>query len=535
MRHEFEFEGQGVILTDDAEREGAGLFVSGGGAEAGEHWGRRALQAEALRLAQQNKRLSEALPVFTARDPRDASRAAMVTRLFRDAVMSGALGEVDEFPQAEKPVERETAVILHLAGPGEIYQATRVPDDAVNARVELRYSRPVPNKEGDSVNTQPESARCSQCGKDFEQPACGPTHAVVANERRTSKAEQARVALWRGLSLAQHQICGLLCGIRGPHHAFCAAAWELLHKHGTPTSDAIVAEEEAASSKGADFFDRNEESLRRSWERRYDDPEPTVPPDPEAVEKRWEQVKREFYRPESQPLPWHPDPLPFKVQESAQHPWFHGLTFEEVRERLRTDRAPGKAIEVPPGFMDWLVRQKPQGPVVERLSQTLGTLSVNPVGNHWEVWVHRDGQFPRQLLTEEDAREIARRCNEWPVVTIRVGALEDALRRHRAERDRLEAENDALRCPQRIDVPLSAAAQYAPGEAGLRGAEQVVRVMTAREINGVLEELVAAKAESARLRGILGAIRALHGACTEATPAFVIVRDLGSLLAQVEG
>lgn len=29
-----------------------------------------------------------------------------------------------------------------------------------------------------------DSARCSQCGNNFEKPACGPTHALIADERR---------------------------------------------------------------------------------------------------------------------------------------------------------------------------------------------------------------------------------------------------------------------------------------------------------------------------------------------------------------
>jgi len=45
-------------------------------------------------------------------------------------------------------------------------------------------------------------------------------------------------------------------------------------------------------------------------------------------------------------------------------PWYDGLSFEEVRARLLAERAPGKALEVPPGFMDWMAGQKPEGPVV---------------------------------------------------------------------------------------------------------------------------------------------------------------------------
>lgn len=187
---------------------------------------------------------------------------------------------------------------------------------------------------------------------------------------------------------------------------------------------------------------------------------------------------------------------------AASKPWFEGLSFEEVHAMLLNGRAPGSstprgAVEVPAGFMQWLADRKP--------------ISAEPVGEH----------------------KLRRQVKELEAEISRLVAL-----------------------PAQIAVPLSARAQFYPGEAGLAGPEQVTRIMNAREINGVLENLVAAQhdlrvkeAENNRLRGILGAIRAAvkatrltdrdaqaHPVSAGTLPltAELLLTDLEHLLAQVE-
>jgi hypothetical protein len=112
-----------------------------------------------------------------------------------------------EVVASETESQREIAHILHQALPGEIYGCARVPDDAVNARVELRYSRPVPvNTVGDPVNAEPDSVNDGRGVTPEEERRRGEEHEAEQRDLASQKLAE--------LEEENRRLLGLLCAVK---------------------------------------------------------------------------------------------------------------------------------------------------------------------------------------------------------------------------------------------------------------------------------------------------------------------------------